>query len=202
MKPSDRLHRIEGFVDLWVDACLRSDDGQLVFLSFYGRDSSVMQFISALELGSKEGGVRRFNLADAAGGRQLVEVGAIERLAKHSGRLPRQNIFGPLTQMWIYDRALQELDKANRIGWVVSHEGDSTDIDAKAWELVKTLSPVALQDHWRGLLMQWCHERKAVMPIGTGPYRRIGPVQAVRVSITDHFVRFVSQSVRERTLTL
>lgn len=198
------LYRIEGFTDLWADACLRNDEGQLQFLSFYGRDTSCMQFIAAMELGAKEGGVRRFTLAAENGSSHGVEVGSTERLGKFSGRLPRQNLFGPLSQMWVYDRCLQEIDKAHRIGWVVHQQGQGEDvgIDAKVWELLKQLSPVALLDHWCDPLMTWCHAQRAVAEVGSERYPPIGPIRAVRVSLSEHFVRFVSDSVRNRTLTL
>ena len=195
-----RLHRIEGFADLWVDACLRSDEGELVFLSFYGRDASAMQFISALELGRSDGGITSFNLVDAAGQRQLVHAGPVERLGKHSGRLPRQNAFGPLSHLWIYDKRLQEIDKVNRIAWIVDQELDGGAIEQRAWDMVKSLCPVALLDTWKPTLMAWCHAQGAISELGMGRYPRIGTVRAVRVSITDHFLRFVSQSVRERVL--
>ena len=67
MTPHRSLYRIEGYADLWVDACLRNDEGELMFLSFYGRDASAMQFIAAAELGSQaEAGISRFALVEPA----------------------------------------------------------------------------------------------------------------------------------------
>lgn len=193
------LYRVEGYADLWVDSCLRNDEGELMFISFYGRDASAMQFVSAVELGQKaQAGITRFTLVNSAGKRHLVDVGPAERLGKHSGRLPRQNLFGPLSQMWIYDKRMRSIDKANRIGWIVSdHVGD---IDIRVWELIKHLSPIALLDGWREPLTAWCREKGAITKLGDGRYESIGRVQALRVSLTDHFVRYVSAAVRERLL--
>lgn len=206
MTEFNRLYRIEGFTDLWVDACLRSDEGQFKFLSLYGRDGSIMQFISALELGPKEGGVQHIVLVGFDGSRHRAEAPSTDRLGKFSTRLPKQNLFGPVNQMWIYDTSLQIIDKANRIGWVVHHESaaDNVDFNAlenQAWELIKSLSPVALLDHWRKPLMQWCQDRKAVQEMGSELYPRIGPIRGVRVSLSDHFLTFISESVRNRVLT-
>ncbi|MBD7959345.1 hypothetical protein [Comamonas avium] len=197
---TERLHRIEGFADLWVDACLRNEEGDLVFLSFYGRDASAMQFISSLELGKQDGGITDFNLVDALGKRQLVYAGAVERLGKHSGRLPKQNLFGPLSHLWIYDKRLQEIDKVNRIAWVIDQQLDAQVLEQCAWAMVKSLCPVALLDDWRQPLMSWGYAQGAISELGQGRYPRIGSVRALRVSITDHFLRFVSQLVRERVL--
>lgn len=196
---TSNLYRVEGFADLWADACLRNDEGELMFLSFYGRDASAMQFIAAVELGNKsEAGITRFTLVNGAGQRHLVDVGPVERLGKHSGRLPRQNLFGPLSQLWIYDKRMRSIDKANRIGWIVSEL--QADVDARVWELIKLLSPVALLDAWRAPLTAWCREKGALSQLGTGRYQPIGRVQALRVSLTDHFVRHVSAAVRQRQL--
>ena len=192
-------HRIEEFPELFADACLRNGEGEFKFLSLYGRDGAVMQFMAAMDLGAKERGVLRFHLVDGVGERHPADVGANGRLVKHAGRLPRQNLFGPLSQVWIYDTALTQLDRANRIGWVV-HRRTMTDaaeeLDRKAWRLVQRLSPVALLDHWQAPLMAWCREKQAVEALGSALYPVIGPVEAMRISISDHFVKFVSDGVR------
>ena len=70
------------------------------------------------------------------------------------------------------------------------------------WRLVNTLSPVALQDHWREPILNWCAERGATQLMHSSLYPALGPVQAMRVSLTDHFQAFISQAVRERQLEL
>lgn len=192
------LHRIEGFADLWADACLRNDEGELMFLSFYGRDASAMQFVAAMELGRTEHGITEFTLVGPQGQRNGVKVGPCERLGKFTGRLPRQNLFGPLNHLFVYDKRLQEIDKPNRIGWVVSNV--DAGIEMKVWTLVKTLAPVALLDHWQAPLLAWCREKGAVHELGQGLYPRIGTLRALRVSISDHFIRFVSDGVRQGVL--
>jgi hypothetical protein len=199
------LYRIEAFSDLWVDACLRNSEGELKFLSVFGRDGSLMQFIASMELGVKEGGITRFTLVNGQGERHQVDVGHTDRLGKHSGRLPKANLFGPLSQMWIYDKALQTVDQANRIGWVVHREvddaaGHSLSLAERTWSLMKRLSPVALMDSWREALVAWCHEKQAVMELGDARNPAIGSVRAQRVSISDHFVRHVSDCVRSGLL--
>jgi len=194
------LYRVEGFGDLWTDSCVQNDEGDLVFMSFYGRDASAMQFISALELGKQDGGITDFHLVNTAGHRQHVYAGAIDRLGKHTGRLPRQNVFGPLSHLWIYDKRLQEIDKVNRIAWIVDLEQEQHALEQRIWDMVKTLCPVALLDTWRRPLMDWCQTKGAITELGQGRYPRIGDVRAVRVSISDHFLRYVSQLVRERVL--
>ncbi|MCR6481039.1 hypothetical protein NU688_33115 [Variovorax sp. ZS18.2.2] len=207
---SSRLFRIEEFSELWVDTCLRNSEGEFKFLSLYGRDGAVMQFMAAMELGQKDGGIQCFHLVDGAGERHPVYAGTTARLSKHAGRLPRQNLFGPLSQMWIYDKNLQQIDRVNRIGWVVYRLADGrgvqgpsgSDLGARSWPLIQRLSPIALLDHWREPLVDWCLEKRAVEPLGDERYPAIGDVQAIRVSIGDHFVKHVSACVRDGLLRL
>ena len=200
------MFQVEEFPEIWVDACLRNSDGRLMFLSLYGRDGSVMQFLAALELGRTERGVDRFHLVNGAQ-RHPTDVESTDRLAKQSVRLPRQNLFGQLSHMWLYDKALQTPDRANRIAWVMSQRAASDDNQGVAagiervWRTVLDLSPVALLDHWRDPLLSWCREKRAIEALDDPVYPAIGRIEATRVSLSDHFVQFVSDGVRSGLLT-
>ena len=202
------MYQIEEFAELWVDACLRNSDGRLMFLSYFGRDGSVMQFMASLELGKTERGLNRFHLVDANGQRHPVDVEGTERLGKHAARLPKQNLFGPLSHNWIYDKTLQSPDRANRIAWVMHRPAGGqmrapTEVDAlyrKAWQSMVDLSPVALLDHWQQPCMDWCREKRAVELLDDPVYPSLGQVMALRVSLSDHFVQFVSDGVRDGLL--
>lgn len=210
---AEPMYFVAQFPEVFADACLRDSAGMLKFLSAYGRDGSIMQFEAALQLGHREGGVCRFHLVGPDGVRHAVEVGNADRLTKFSGRLPRQNLFGPLTQVWMYDKALVELDRANRIGWAMHREtsdgpagacaGQRHDgLLAKAWELTRQLSPVALADAWKADVQAWCLEKNAYERLDSPLYPAIGKVDAMRVSITDHFLRFVSEQVRRKVFVI
>lgn len=205
------MYQIEEFPEVWADACIRDAEGRFLFLSMYGRDGSLMQFMAAMQLGTKEGGVQRFHLVGAGGERHQAEVGGADRLSKHSARLPKQNLFGPLSQMWIYDKSLQTPDRVNRIGWALHRQLPEAAADMqiagdqlreRAWQLIKNLSPVALQDHWREEILSWCTEKAATQTMGSDLYPVLGQVHAMRVSLTDHFLTFISDGVRAGRLRL
>ena len=205
------MYQIEEFPEVWADACIRDAEGRFLFLSMYGRDGSLMQFMAAMQLGTKEGGVQRFHLVGAGGDRHQAEVGGADRLSKHSARLPKQNLFGPLSQMWIYDKSLQTPDRVNRIGWALHRQLPEAAADMqiagdqlreRAWQLIKNLSPVALQDHWREEILSWCTEKAATQTMGSDLYPVLGQVHAMRVSLTDHFLTFISDGVRAGRLRL
>ena len=205
------MFQIEEYPELWADACLRDSEGRFLFLSLYGRDGALMQFMSALYLGAKASqGITRFHLVQQQDGytkRHLVEVGGADRLDKHSGRLPKGNIFGPVSQMWLFDKALQKPDRANRIGWALQSREEGDDeapgkMQERVWALIKTLSPVALLEHWREPVINWFLDKGAVQVMDSAMYPALGPITGARVSVTDHFVQFISDSVRQGTLRL
>jgi hypothetical protein len=203
------MYRIEEFSEIWVDVCLRNSEGQFMFMSIFGRDGSILQFVAAMELGDQARGISRFHLIDDQGARHPVDVGGTQRLSKHATRLPRQNVFGPLNHMWLFDKCLQTPDQVNRIAWVLhAPEGDATDeieqetLMAKTWQTLVQLSPVALLEHWREPVIQWCLEKRAIASLDDDVYVAIGRVQAVRVSLTDHFVKFISTGVQQGLLRL
>lgn len=205
---ADTLYRVQEFPEVFADACLRDSSGTMKFLSVYGRDGSLMQFEAAMQLGHKEGGVSRFHLM-ADGARHAVDVGNANGLTTFSGRLPRQNVFGPLSQVWMYDKAFTTLDRPNRIGWVMHRAVTGQEPQERlrglldqAWELTRQLSPVALLDAWRPELQAWCMEKLAYQRLGDALYPPLGQVDAMRVSISDHFLRFVSDQVRQRVFVL
>ena len=204
------MYQLEEFPELWADACLRNSEGRLMFLSFHGRDTSVMQFISALELGaSHEKGADRFHLVDGVGTRHAVDVVDTKRLGKHSARLPRNGLFGPLSHTWLFDKALRVPDRANGIAWVLHRhpaeqpdQADLARLDDLVWRTLADLSPVAVLAHWRQPILDWCRERLAISALDDRAYPALGPVQAVRISLSAHFVEFISQAVSRGDLSL
>ena len=202
------MYQIEEFPEVWVDACSRDAEGRFLFLSMYGRDGSLMQCMAAMQLGAKEGGVQRFHLLGEDGVRQQAEVGGADRLSKTAARLPRQNLFGPLSHMWVFDKSLQAPDRVNRIGWAL-HRHAAEDLQPpeeplreRAWQLIKNLSPVALLDPWKGEILAWCAEKAAIQSMDSDLYPVLGQVHAMRVSLTDHFLSFITDGVRAGRLRL
>lgn len=208
------MYRVLEFGEVLADACLRDTGGRVLFLSVYGRDGALMQFLSALSLPVHQQGLSHFHLVDAEGRQHFCDVAGADRLTKHSGRLPKHNLFGPLAQMWIYDKALQAPDRVNRIGWVLKHvQGQGSDaaqaqarclqtlMDA-GWQLMQRLSPVALLDTWRPPLMQWAAEAGVLRKLDDPQFLPLGPVRGLRIGLGQGFVPKVSELVRQGTLQL
>lgn len=194
--------KVQQFPEIWVDACLRDSEGRFLFLSLFGRDNAVLQFMAAMELPRAEQGIDRFVLVDVAGREHPVDVGGADRLAKHTGRLPKNNIFGPVSHVWLYDASLTSPDRVNRHGWVLRHSADSVDADAstahlldRAWEMMQSLSPVPLLDAWRGPLMQLAADTGMVRLLDDPLFPPLGPIEGARVSLGQQFLPRLSEIV-------
>lgn len=130
------MYVLEEQSDVFVDAAAADHRGQLLFVSAFGRDTSIQQFMARLHEARREGGIEQMSLRRPAGAEAWLPgdpagspadkvsaalqlfVGDPRRLEKHTGRLPR-GLLGNLVHAWIFDPALLEADHATRSGWVL-----------------------------------------------------------------------------------
>ena len=200
------LFKLKELSDLYADACVRDESGQLMFLSLYGRDTAIQQLLAAFTLKVTEGGLSAFHLQDPDGQAQVVYVGNADRLEKFTGKLPRDNLFGNLAHVWLYDPALIRPDRSNRVAWVlvdgVHHEANPLEVIwERAWELYKLLSPVPLLDAWQQAVLSRTGG-EVVTLMGETAYPPLGRIGAARVSLPDIFPETVSGMVKAGELTL
>ena len=200
------LFKFKELSDLYADACVRDETGRLMFLSLYGRDTAIQQLLAAFTIKVTEGGLDAFHLQHPAGESQLVHVGDADRLEKFTGKLPRDNLFGNLVHLWLYDPALVRTDRSNRVAWVlvdgVDDSPDQTEtIWARVWGLYKLLSPVPLLDTWKQAVLSRTGD-EVVTLMGETPYPPLGRIAAARISLPDHFPEIVSGMVKAGDLAL
>jgi hypothetical protein len=194
---------IEGFSDLYADACVRGENAELLLLSLYGRDTAALQFMSAFSVRRDQGGLLQagqasFILTDE-GARHTVFVPEPERLQKFTGRFPERNLFGPLTHSWLYDPVLIQPDRPGGTAWLVSDEPDVP--RAQLWALIRELSPLPLLDHWRDPLLDGLGDR-LYRPLSRFKCPPLGQVGGVRVTLEARFQDIVSMAVKQELLTL
>ena len=192
------LLTIQNFADLFVDACLRDDKSELLFLSLFGRDTSILQFFSAFSLKRSEGGLieganAQLVLHDDAMRQHTVVVSDVDRLEKLTGRLPSENLFGPLTHAWLFDPCLTRCDRGKREAWVLD-EGTGERDAHKLWRRITELSPVPLLEHWREAIIDGLGER-LVRPLVESNAVPLGAIGGYRVHLPTAFEAFVSTAV-------
>lgn len=203
------MFKINEVADVFVDGCVRDENGTLLFLSCFGRDTAIQQLFAAFYLRPSEGGVDYFHLrkpdAQSSEYGDLVRIGNADALQKLSGRLPRENVFGNLAHTWIYDPVIVRPDRATRTGWVIDPDGegkaDPERVEDRVWDVFRLISPVPLLDHWRPKLMEACFE-SCVIVMSESTYPPLGRVSAHKVTVPETFVDTVSDLVKQRRLTL
>ncbi|MEC5406576.1 hypothetical protein VOM14_13555 [Paraburkholderia sp. MPAMCS5] len=201
------LYPIKELQDIFVDACVRAPDGELVFVSVFGRDGAVQQLYASLHLGIQEGGIRQITLLDPDNGQPIaaVPIGDPRRLDKYSGRLPKDNLFGNLIHTWIYDESLLKPSKAAGSAWLLVDRGTQEhgleSLEARTWLLIEQLSPLPLLPHWRGRILGMLGDH-LVNNLEQTPHAPIGRIHASRIVLPDSFSEAISGFVRNGSLGL
>ncbi|HCF0987686.1 TPA: hypothetical protein NI674_006233 [Pseudomonas aeruginosa] len=166
------LFRIDECSDLMADVCVCSEQGDLIFLSVWARDTAVQQFLARLTLGRDQDGLDQFHLITEQGGSVPVFVPSVERLEKRLTRSYRRTLFGSLVNLWLFDSRCTRPDKstASALALLPRSVADPT---SRLWQLVKDTCPLPLLDHWQspvlGLLRE--HQMLQDLPVALGPLR-------------------------------
>ena len=137
---------------VFADA-LALDGSVLLFLSLWGRDTAVQELLARLSLPEKEGGIRLLRVGD----RQILMTDP-ERLEKLSGRMPKGNLFGDVTHLWLYDRMLTPKGRNHGRGALLQRAGYPVEPE-RLWSVVMETSGLPLLPHWRDPLLSECRQR-------------------------------------------
>lgn len=220
------LWRIREFSDVFLDALVRNEAGQLMFASLYGRDTAIQQLLAAFSLPLSSGGVDRITLhqveapprpgdgvvgvvelrpgtTPAEDPRGLAFIGDASRLTKLAGKLPRRSLFGPVTHAFIYDPAVVEPDTANGRAWVMTLGDEAAAHTEAVWAMIQRISPVPLVDAWRDTVLARLGG-SVVQDLNhhakvTWP--TLGPVRASLIDLGESFSQAISELVKTRLLT-
>ncbi|MBL8510656.1 MAG: hypothetical protein JNM52_03330 [Betaproteobacteria bacterium] len=200
MSPLFKLHELS---DLFVDASVCDESGRLMFLSCYGRDTTVQQLLASFTLPPHEGGFDTITLSDAnlngRGPRRRIQVN--NKLTKITGRFPARNLFGDLVQTWLFDPVIQVPNSANQSAWVLEpHPGAGEIAPVRIWNLVKRLSPIPLLEHWQRPLLNSLPG--LVRDLADSDHPPMGPIRAYRIQLPDDFCEAVSRLVKNHVLEL
>ena len=168
--PSKTLYRIDECPDLMADGCVGDENGNLVFLSIWARDTAVQEFLARLTLGRDEQGLDQFHVITDQGTSIPVFVGNVENLEKRITRAYRRTLFGSLTNVWLFDRRAVKPDKANAGALALLSRESAHRLD-RLWLLVRDTCPLPLLDHWRDIVLELLQARSMLtrLPFALGP---------------------------------
>ena len=175
---SSTLYRIDECPDVMADACVGDDQGNLVFLSIWARDTAVQQFLARLTLAGDAQGLSQFHLVTDSGGSVPMFVGNVDRLEKRMARAYRRTLFGTLSNVWLFDRRCIQPDKANASALALLPRGNAHRND-RLWALVRETCPLPLLDSWRQAVLELLLERGMLAPL---PFA-VGPLEGHRLAI-------------------
>lgn len=176
--PSKTLYRIDECPDLMADGCIADENGNLVFLSIWARDTAVQEFLARLTLGRDEQGLDQFHILTEQGASVPVFVGNVENLEKRITRAYRRTLFGSLTNVWLFDRRCVKPDKANASALALLPRESAHRID-RLWSLVQDTCPLPLLGHWRDVVLALLQTRRML----TGLPLALGPLEGHRLAI-------------------
>lgn len=197
------LYAVRECSDVFVDAAVRDETGELLFMSLYGRDTAVLQLFASFTLPTSQGGRTALTLMCEDGGRtvtQKVSVTRASRIEKMTGNLPK-NLFGRLLHIWLYDSEAIRPDQSNRSALLLRFDETMEQFADRVWLVIKQLSPVAMLDHWRYPLLH-AIGRDLIRPLADSSAAPIGVVDGCRVMLGENFERVISFSVALGALTL
>ncbi|PUA41280.1 hypothetical protein C5U62_32790 [Pseudomonas protegens] len=166
---------IEECPDLYVDACVCDEQRNLVFLSAWGRDTVMQEFLARLTLGNTEHGLNHFHLTQH--GHRLPVFPRSDLLEKRTSRQFRGTLFGSLIHLWLFDRRCTRPDRANHFAYALLPDG--TDPHSRLWPLVADTCPLPLLPHWRDTVMPVLTQHAMLCPLPGV----IGPLSAWRLSL-------------------
>lgn len=224
MSASLPLWGIREFSDVFLDALVRNEAGQLMFASLYGRDTAIQQLLAAFSLPVTSGGVDRITLkpveapprpGDGVAGvvtlhpetpagedhRGVAFIGDASRLTKLAGKLPRRSLFGPVSHVFIYDPMVIDPDTANGRAWVLTFGNDGQDHRQSVWAMIQRISPVPLIETWREPVLAALGEKIVTDLNAKATWPALGPIQASLIDLGDGFTQAISELVKSRVLT-
>jgi hypothetical protein len=182
---SNTLYRIDECPDLMADGCIGDENGNLVFLSIWARDTAVQEFLGRLTLGSDKQGLEQLHIVTDQGAGVPVFVGNVDNLEKRVTRAYRRTLFGSLTNVWLFDRRAVKPDKANASALALLPRESAHRLD-RLWSLVRDTCPLPLLDHWRDIVLELLRVRSMLtrLPFALGPleghWRAIGSPSTFR----------------------
>lgn len=158
---STQLFQIQECPALYVDACVCDEGRDLVFMSLWGRDTALQEFLARLTLGSAENGLTQFHILQD--GRSLPVFPNADQLEKRTTRQFRSTLFGSLVHLWLFDKRCARPDHANHVAYALL-ERDAK-VAASLWPLIIETCPLPLLPHWQTPVLEVLTQLQMLKPL-------------------------------------
>ncbi|MFJ5299218.1 hypothetical protein ACIQAL_22145 [Pseudomonas sp. NPDC088368] len=188
-------YQIEECPDLYVDACACDEQGNLVFLSAWGRDTALQEFLARLTLGSADNGLTQFHIL--AGNSRISVFPNLDFLDKRTTRQLRGTLFGSLLHLWLFDQRCALPDRANHTAFALLSPDQIS--EQRLWALAMDICPLPLLDHWRDQVLAVLNHTGMLHQL---PHT-LGPVKVWRIALQlEPLEAALGELIRQQKLTI
>jgi len=182
--------------DLFVDAVIVDDRRQLLFLSAWGQDTVLQEFLARVSVPKDKEGLSCFTLQNESHS-CYVEIGDQHRLRKHTGRQTKDSSFNGLNHLWLYDVHAKYIDRANRRCLLLKQSQETEqDFFWRLWQTVREVCHVPLLNEWHFLVTRFLQSGWIKRFTGIG-------LEAFRIDLSSEEVEnYISYLVQTGELSL
>jgi len=187
------LFSISAISDVYVDSFLTDDSGYLIFISVWGRDTAIQEFLARLQLPKSENGIHDFYIMED-GNRRYVNMPNVDSLDKCFAKTKKETVFGVMNHLWIYDKLAVRPDFSNRRALVLFKSSDTA---PRLWPIIKSICHLPLLDEWEEIFTKKCFDEEWITEISNGH-----GMKAYQISLDDNVENVVESMIREGDLRL
>lgn len=189
-----KMIHIKQQTSVFCDSFVASDTG-ILFASFWGRNTSLQQFLARMELPNYEGGIDELTFEVSPNDSQMFRLQDAKNMQKLSGRVPGTIYSKDLSHIFVYDKSAIGIDYSNSKATVLYF--DDKQLDNKViWQLIKTISPIPLLDSWMEQIVSFCFENCYISDISG-----FGGVSALVAKLAvDEFEKLVTTMIKDQHL--
>ncbi len=151
---TEAFMQIQEVHGVFVDAVLTDEADNLIFISLWGRDTSIRELQARITLGDTDSGLTGLNIyRSGTGVKQYVDLFNAASLEQVAGRI-NDSILGGLVHCFLYQKAVVYPDLANHRSILIHQESiNETDHISTLWNTIKAICPIPLLDHWCDVLL-------------------------------------------------
>lgn len=139
---------------LWIDALVRDDEDNVLFLSAWGSETAIQKTRARFSLPVSENGLRGFKIHTGPGRWRFdrFAVTQPERYEQETAR-PTGSRFLHLTQLWMFPRLAIQPNNVDHKALLLKRPTESPEQwQSRLWQAVQTVCPVPLHPSWDGVV--------------------------------------------------
>lgn len=148
--------RIKQQAGVFCDSFVANDTG-ILFASFWGRNTSLQQFLARMELPVHEDGINQITFKISADIAKTFLLQDVKNMQKLSGRVANTIYGKDLSHIFIYDRSTIEINRSICKATIL-YFNNSKIANLAIWHLIKELSPIPLLDTWMLQIINICQQ--------------------------------------------